>query len=94
MEVGTASIYLSTAAASVKMMYMTDISILLLLLRLTAAFSWLLLNERFGLQGFVGAGCILLGVVVSSLGTAVTAVSSSSSSKTSPVTADNDTGSM
>ena len=89
MEVGTASIYLSAVAASVVMMYITDI-LILLLLRLTAAFSWLLLNERFGLQGFVGAGCILLGVVVSSLG-AVTAVSSS---KTSPVTADNDTGSM
>jgi drug/metabolite transporter (DMT)-like permease len=37
-------------------------------MRLTAAFSWLLLNERFGLQGFMGAGCILLGVVVSSVG--------------------------
>lgn len=55
----------------------------MLLLRLTAAFSWLLLNERFGLQGFVGAGCILLGVVVSSVGATV-------SSQTSRETEDND----
>ena len=55
----------------------------MLLLHLTAAFSWLLLNERFGLQGFVGAGCILLGVFVSSMGATV-------SSQTSRETADSE----